>query len=209
MTKHGESPSTPMFSQQFIWFFSWLSVSDFSFWFSLAWLAAGPSLCLLDIISGIYLAIHVLLGDSHQSFCWVTDGCEFSPPAKRQVGIFVGTCMWFSQKYQKTLLSPFWQLPCPALLLCPLFMPCTVYGMFSGRYIKPGMGFGCFYCATISALFSHTLFSTNVQCAGDYVSDKNRFLAKTLTCSQHSRATNKPLFPADSSPQPCGPCWGS
>lgn len=27
--------------------------------------------------------------------------------------------------------------------------------------------------------------------------------------TQHSRATNKPLFPADSSPQPHGPCWRS
>lgn len=66
--------------------FSWPSMSDFSSWFSLASVAAGPSLWLLDIISGVYLAIHVLLGDSHYP---VTDGCELSPPPKREVS----TCM--------------------------------------------------------------------------------------------------------------------
>lgn len=50
-------------------------MSDFSFWFSLIWIAARPSLCLLSIISGICLTSHALLGKSH---CPLTDGCEFS-----------------------------------------------------------------------------------------------------------------------------------
>lgn len=149
------------------------------------------------------MAVHVLLGDSHHH---VTDGCEFSPPAKRQVGIFVGTCIWFSQKYQETPLSPLWQPPCPALLLYPSFMPCTVYGMYSGRYTKPGMGFGYFYCATINALFSHTFFSTSVLVVMSLIRTGFSLRHSPIVISQHSRATNKPLFHADSSPQPCGPC---
>lgn len=119
----GKVPLPCVFPTVYLIFFMANNVWFFFSWFSLAWVAAGPSLCLLDIISGVYLAIHVLLGDSHHP---VADGSELSPPPKRQVGIFEGTCMWFSQKYQKTPLSPSWQPPCPAV---PSLS--SLYGMYS------------------------------------------------------------------------------
>ena len=162
-------------------------MSEFFFWFSLVSIAPGPSLCLLSIIAVICLASHALPGESHRP---LTDGCEFSPCSQKTSRYIYGYMyvvrpVLSDKSPRKFPLLPSGNLPALLPFLHPPCMPPTASGMWFVGCTKPGVDCGCFYCATMSALFSHPLFSAAKQSADSHVLDKNRLLAKTLT-SNHS-----------------------
>lgn len=91
-------------------------ISDFSSWFSLVQIAAGPSLCLLNIISGICLTSHALLGESH---CPLTYGCELFLSSQEASRCICGY-MYVVQAVPRSDTEvpenfpfPLWQPPCP------------------------------------------------------------------------------------------------
>lgn len=169
-----------------------INVWFFFLWFSLVGIAPGPSLWRLSIISSTFLTSHALPGETHHL---LTDGCKFSPCSQETsrpicVYMYVVRPVPRSDKSpRKFPFLPSGNLPTLLLpLLCPPCMPPTASGMCFGRCMKPAMDCGCFYCATMCALFSHPLLSAAEQGAGSHVLDKNRLLAKTLTCD-HSPAS--------------------
>lgn len=171
------------------------------------WVAAGPSLCLLDNISGVYLSVRVLLGDSHHP---VTDGCEFSPPPKRQVRHICGYLYVVQLEVPEN--SPF-SLLASSLPCCAFFVPplCHVHRVARalGDTQSQAWALDAFI---VQQWVPSPMSSSLLMCSVLVVMSLIRIgflLRPSPVVIKHSRATNKPLFPADSSPQPCGPCWRS